>query len=62
MNHQLVPDGTYQVGLEITEEDSAFLIWPAGPTITVDFVKGSGPVSLSPPNAPNFVGMSLTVN
>jgi hypothetical protein len=60
--HQLVPDGAYQVGLEITEEDSAFLIWPPGPTHVVDFTKGSGPVSLQPASAANFVGMTLTVN
>ncbi len=62
LSGQIVPDGPYKLMLEFTEEDSAKFIWPPGPSTAVNFVKGGGPVSMAPPNLPNYVSMKLTVN
>ncbi|MFO0566025.1 MAG: DUF2271 domain-containing protein [Polyangiaceae bacterium] len=62
VNHSVVPDGPYKLMLEFTEEDSAKIIWPPGPSTGIDFVKGSGPVSLNPPDLANYVSMKLTLN
>lgn len=61
MNGNPVPDGPYRLRLEMTEQDSAFLIWPPGPSISIDFSKGA-PASFNPPNQPNFVSMTLNLN
>lgn len=61
LSNQIVPDGPYKLMLEFTEEDSAKFIWPPGPSASVNFVKGAGPVSVSPPNLANYVSMKLTV-
>ncbi len=51
----LVPDGTYRIFVEFTERNGQ------GPfTSAVSFVKGTSPVSLTPPNLPRFTSMSLT--
>lgn len=61
LSSQIVPDGPYKLMLEFTEEDSAKFIWPPGPSTAVAFVKGTGPVSVAPPNQANYVAMKLTV-
>jgi len=50
----IVPDGQYNVVMEMTDSNSA------GPTATVPFTKSATPVQLSPGDAPNFVQMSLS--
>ena len=62
LGHQPVADGQYRLMLEITEEDSSKLIWPPGPSMGIDFVTGSGPVSVTPPNQTNYVSIKLTLN
>jgi hypothetical protein len=61
VNHQPVPDGPYRLRLEFTEEDSAQLIWPPGPSTAIDFTKGS-PTQFPVTDLPNYVSMSLTLN
>lgn len=62
VSHQAVPDGTYKLMLEFTEEDSALIIWPPGPSTGIEFVKGPSPVVLTPPDLPNYVSMKLTLS
>ncbi len=61
VNGNPVPDGPYRLMLEIVEEDAAFVIWPPGPSFGVDFQKGA-PASMNPPDQPNYVSMSFTLN
>ena len=61
MSGNAVPDGPYRLRLEMTEQDSAFFIWPPGPSFSIDFAKG-GPTTLTPPDQPNFVSMTLNLN
>jgi hypothetical protein len=48
-----VPDGPYRVYFEMTDRNGS------GPTTFVSFAKGPMPLNLSPPDQPNFKGMSL---
>jgi hypothetical protein len=61
LNGNAVPDGPYRLMLEMTEQDSAFLIWPPGPSFSIEFAKG-GQTTFNPPNQPNFMSMTLSVN
>jgi hypothetical protein len=61
VNENPVSDGPYQLHLEFTEEDSAFLIWPPGPSVVIDFEKGPAPVSLGPSDQSNYQSITLTL-
>ena len=62
VNENPVSDGPYRLRLEFTEEDSAFVIWPPGPSMSVDFEKGPAPVSATPPDQPNYHSLTLTLD
>jgi hypothetical protein len=52
-NENVVPDGTYNVHFEVTDKNSA------GPTTSFTFTKGAMPVTLTPPDEPNFLAIRL---
>lgn len=56
-----VPDGNYSVMVEFTEGDSAFLIFPPGPTLSVPFVKNGQAGSITPPDQQFFSAMKLSM-
>jgi hypothetical protein len=58
-----VPDGTYRIRLEFTEDNSAQPQWPAGPVTPLDYLellKGTTDLTLSPPAAGWFTNVSLS--
>ncbi len=54
INGDLVSDGTYTAIVEFTDAHKQ------GPLKKISFIKGSGPVSLTPADETNFVDMALT--
>jgi hypothetical protein len=50
---QRVPDGSYSVHFEMTDQNSS------GPTASVDFTKGSSALTLTPPDEANFKGIKV---
>jgi hypothetical protein len=52
-NEKVVPDGPYSVHFEVTDKNSS------GPTASVPFTKGTKPITLSPPDEPNFKEIQL---
>lgn len=53
-NHKTVPDGTYQVYFEMTDDNKT------GPNLSVQFVKGSSPMTASPADSNNFKTIHLS--
>jgi len=60
-SHQPVADGQYQVCTSLQESDALPFFGPAPKKGCVNFSKGSGPVSQTPPDQGNFTHMSLTL-
>jgi hypothetical protein len=59
-SESVVPDGSYEVHFEFTEQDSNVLgDPPPGPFYEVEIDKGTKPFALSPRDRPNFVGVRL---
>jgi hypothetical protein len=50
----LVPDGTYRVYMEFTEKNGA------GPSTSIEVVKGSSPVDIAPADLAGFTGQHVT--
>ncbi|HEX2675086.1 MAG TPA: DUF2271 domain-containing protein, partial [Polyangiales bacterium] len=50
-----VPDGAYKVMIEVTDYDGA------GKSTSVDFTKGAGPMTVTPPDQQYYTGMQLVV-
>jgi PKD repeat protein len=53
LNGDVVPDGQYVIYVEFTEEHAQ------GPLTSVEFTKGSEPVTITPPNEAHFINMEL---
>jgi hypothetical protein len=56
----IVPNGTYKMVVEFTEDDSALFFNPRPKLFSFDFQKGA-PATISPPDQPNFSGMTLSI-
>jgi hypothetical protein len=55
-----VPDDQYTVNVSFIEGNAIPFFGPAPIIVSVPFAKGSAPVDITPPDAPNFVGMHLS--
>jgi hypothetical protein len=55
VSKKLVPDGDYQLVVELTDADKA------GVTTSIPFTKGPSAIKLTPPDQANFSGMSLVL-
>jgi len=53
-NHQTVPDGSYQVYFEMTDDNKT------GPNLSVQFMKGSSAMTASPADSNNFKTIHLS--
>jgi hypothetical protein len=56
-----IPEGTYRVGLELTEDDSASFFGPPTHQVYVDFVRSAQPVDFFAPDTQSFLGVHLVV-
>ncbi|KAF0130955.1 MAG: cell surface protein [Bacteroidetes bacterium] len=54
LNGDLVPDGSYTLKIEFADKHAQ------GPMYSIDFVKGTEPISLTPPNQTNYINMQFT--
>lgn len=61
VNKADVPPGDYRLFVEMTEDDSAFFFNPPAKVFSFTFPKGTGAGTITPPNQPNFTGMTLTI-
>jgi hypothetical protein len=55
VNRQPVPNGAYQLIIEVTDSNRP------GQWVTVPFTKGSGPQTLTPADQAYYTGMRLSV-
>jgi hypothetical protein len=58
---QIVPNGSYTMFVEFTEEDSAIAFFGRSMVFSFPFEKGAGPKTIMPPNQANFTGMNFTI-
>ncbi len=54
LNGNIVPDGNYTLKIEFTDKHAQ------GPLFSIDFMKGTEAVVLTPPNQTNFINMSFS--
>ncbi len=57
----IVPNGSYTMFLELTEDDSAFFFSPQPKLFSFQFQKGMGPERITPTAQPNFTNMTLSI-
>lgn len=60
LNNNPVPDGTYRLIAEFTEDDSAGFFGPPTKQMQIDFPKGAQPADLTVPDSASFVSVSLS--